>query len=507
MIAGLAVVSLALVLSAFLTFLSPLSERWVVKNLGKHYHAVVQLRRFDISLFPRITVTGTGLVLRPKNPPNGAPLTTLRQFSMGTSWIGLLRHPAHVQYVRLAGLTINIFPHSSQGKTQPAIPKKKRKHSLPPFYFAKVFADGTFLNIFSSNPQKPPRVFAISKLRLQSVAMGKPMAFQAILTNPKPIGQIQTTGQFGPWNPDDPDLTPVSGAYAFQNADLSTIRGLTGILSSRGKYSGQLEQINVQGETDTPQFGLGIGRNRMDLKTQFRAVVDGLNGDTLLRPVKAWLGGSLIVAHGGVLRTTGVKGETISLVVTTDYAQLADIIGIAVKSSTAPLVGRVTIDTRFDLPPGHQDIADRLQLNGNFIIQSAHFTNPDVEQKMTHLSERGEGKPGQKGSPAVLNLKGHFALSGGVMSFSQLSFDVPGASVNLRGKYGLTAENLDFTGVLRLKAKLSQTTRGIRALLLRPLDPLFKGKNAGTVIPIKITGTRQHVSFGIQLGKVFRRFR
>lgn len=507
-IAGIAIAALVLVLSIFLAFLSPLSQRWVIKALGDHYHATVRLQTFQVSLWPRIAVTGGGLVLSHKGKPGEPPLASLRHFSMETGWFGLLRHPAHVRFVRLQGLTINILP-KPQRQPAAARPKKKRKkHHLPPFYFERVSADGTMLNIFSSNPQRPPRVFAISRLQLRSVAVGKAMSFQATLTNPKPIGKIQTVGHFGPWNPDDPNLTSIDGTYAFRNADLSTIRGLAGILSSNGQFNGMLGMIQVQGETQTPRFGLGIGATRINLKTQFHAVVDGTNGDTLLRPVKAQLGKSLIVAQGGVLRVTGIKGRLVSLTVTTDNARLADVVGLAVKSGTPPITGTVSIHTQFDLPPGNQDIAQRLKLDGKFAIRSAHFTDPEVQEKMTHLSQRSEGKPGQvPARPAVLNFKGHFILSSAVMSFQNLSFNVPGASVNLHGTYGLLSEDLDFKGDLRMKAKLSQTTRGIKSFFLKAIDPLFKGKNAGTVIPIKITGTRQHPSFGIQVGKIFSRIK
>jgi hypothetical protein len=509
MVAGIAAAGLAVVLSVFFTFLSPLSRRWVVKALGEHYHANVTLRSFHVALFPHIRVTGRGLVLSHQEEPAAPPLASIRQFSMETTWFGLLRHPTHVRYVTLDGLTIDVPPRSRTGPAMPKPPDKRTRHRLPPFYFERVMANGTVLNIFSRTAHKPPRVFAISRLRLRSVAVGRAMSFQATLTNPQPIGQIQTAGAFGPWNPEDPGLTPISGNYAFRHADLSTIRGLTGILSSHGEYAGQLDFITVQGETDTPQFGLVIGRNRMDLKTQFDVVVDGVSGDTLLRSVNAWLGKSLILARGGVLRTTGVKGRIVSLTVDAPQARLADVLGIAVKSPTPPMVGAVSLQSQFDLPPGEADIAQRLKLNGNFAVQSAQFTDPEVEQKMTHLSERGEGKPRQEDTalPAVLDMYGHFVLSAGTMSFSGLSFGVPGASVNLRGTYGLVGENLNFQGDLRLKAKLSQTTTGVRSFLLKAIDPLFKGKGAGTVVPIAITGTRQHPTFKVQFGKILRRLK
>ena len=86
------------------------------------------------------------------------------------------------------------------------------------------------------------------------------------------------------------------------------------------------------------------------------------------------------------------------------------------------------------------------------------------------------------------------------MHFSDLSFLVPGASVTLDGTYGLADGRIDLSGNARLQAKLSQTTTGFKSFLLKAVDPFFSKKGAGTVLPIKITGTRDSPSFGLNLG-------
>lgn len=504
MIAGIAILGIIVVLSILLARLSPLSRRWVVKALRDHYHSNVELKSFQVTLFPHIVATGGGLALSDKDNPSGLPLVALKSFSMDASWLGLLHHPSRVRYLRLEGLTINVPPRKHKNEKSP----KKTRHHLPPFYLENVEADGAVLNVFSDNPQKPPRVFAISKLRLQSVGVGKAMSFQATLTNPKPIGQIQTSGNFGPWNPEDPSQTAVSGNYAFHDADLSTIHGLAGILSSQGKYHGVLDRIEVEGETDTLNFALGTSGNPEHLKTQFHALVDGVTGQTLLQPVRAELGRSLIIARGGVLRVAGVKGTTVSLNVTTDRASLADVLRLAVKSPAPPMTGDISIHALLEVPSGREDVERKLKLSGSFTIRSAQFTDPAVEEKVTHLSDLGKGNTGQpSGKNAASNFNGRFVLSNSVMSFSNLSFDVPGASVDLHGTYGLLSEELNFQGALRMQAELSQMTTGVKSVLLRAVNPLFKGKNAGTVVPIKITGDRQHPSFGVQYGKLLKRIR
>ncbi len=39
----------------------------------------------------------------------------------------------------------------------------------------------------------------------------------------------------------------------------------------------------------------------------------------------------------------------------------------------------------------------------------------------------------------------------------------------------------------------------MKGLLLKALDPFFKKKRGGYIVPVKITGTYQHPSFGLDL--------
>ena len=97
------------------------------------------------------------------------------------------------------------------------------------------------------------------------------------------------------------------------------------------------------------------------------------------------------------------------------------------------------------------------------------------------------------------NFKGYFRLKNAIMTFSLLTFSVPGARVSLHGSYGLASEELDFHGTLRLQARVSQTTTGIKSFLLKAVDPLFEQADAGTVLPLNITGTRNHPSFKVDI--------
>ena len=187
-----------------------------------------------------------------------------------------------IGHVDVHGLRINLPPKSHR--------KDLPKLSGKPAGRVKIFVDeiratDTVLTLGTDKPGKVPLEFDIQHLLLKSVGAGQPLHFVATLINPKPIGDIQSTGSFGPWNSDDPRQTPLNGSYSFSNANLGTLKGIGGILSSTGHYQGMLDNIAVDGSTDTPDFEVGISGHKVALHTDFHAVVDGTNGDTYLKPV------------------------------------------------------------------------------------------------------------------------------------------------------------------------------------------------------------------------------
>jgi len=174
---------------------------------------------------------------------------------------------------------------------------------------------------------------------------------------------------------------------------------------------------------------------------------------------------------------------------------LLDLLRLAVKGSQ-PMTGDISFQSKLNIPPGKEDIADRLKLDGRFTVRQAHFTKLDLAEKIKALSRAGQGKPGQTAQGSdIFNFSGQFDLKNGSLRLSNLTFRVPGADFHFNGTYALRTGAIDFHGTLSLQAKLSQTTTGIKSFLLKPLDPFFS-KNHVTVLPLKITGTRADPSFG-----------
>ncbi len=479
--------------------LGPIARERVLKLLREKYQSEVELRDLQISLFPRVRATGQGLVMHYHGRTDLPPFITIRAFTAEAGLGALLASTKHASTLRLEGLEIQIPPKSER---QPVAENDKKDSGEKPMDVVvdRVVADGTKLVILPSQEGKDPLEWDIYKLSLRSVGVNRPMQFAATLKNAKPPGDIQSSGEFGPFDADDPGSTPVSGDYTFKNADLSVFKGIAGILSSTGKYGGTLERIEVDGETDTPDFTIRVAGNPVHLKAKFHSIVDGTSGDTLLQPVDAEFLRSRIVANGGVTGKKGVKGKTVALDVVVNQARLQDILKLAIRADKNPMNGIISFKTKMIIPPGDIDVADKLKLDGEFGIGAAKFTSLNVQNKVNTLSGRARGDTDDSDAESVVsNLKGRFRLDNGKVTFRKLTFGVPGALVALEGTYGLRTPDLDFHGTARMEAKVSQMTTGFKSFLLKAADPFFSKKGAGAVIPIKITGTRDKPSFGLEL--------
>ena len=476
----------------------PYLKRRALRIIGEKFHADVDIKDFDVHVFPRVSLHGRGLSIREVGRTDVPPLIAIGEFSASANGLGLIAKPWKISNVQLNDLVITVSPRPKGAKKQG---RDWSKVKDVPVLIEHLNADNAQLIIVPRDPSKSSHVFAIHHLAMHYVGLHRAASFVAQLTNPTPPGNIDAQGSFGPWQADDPAETPLSADYSFLNADLGVFHGIRGILSSHGKFGGVLNEINVEGETDTPDFALKEADHPVALHTNFSATVDGTNGNTLLHPVIAHFLNSTVIANGEVAKKNKeAPGREVLLDVTIQQGTIQDMLHLAVKAHQALMTGPLRMHTKFDLPPGKGDVMDRLKLSGSFSVPGGKFTSEKVNQKLLSLSRHGEGKPDDKNAGSdVSNLSSHFALGDGVVSLSRLNFSVPGADVQLNGDYGLQDEKLDFHGRLRMQAKLSQTVTGFKSLLLKPVDPFFR-KNGKTEIPIKITGTRKEPSFGLDFG-------
>jgi hypothetical protein len=472
------------------------TREWVIRELSARFESNVELQSLHVETTPRMQVTGEGLTLRYRNRAGVPPLIQIARFSFNLGVLGIIHVPRHVKGVYVENMVITIPPSEHNPNPQPRIPRAPATRVV----FNEIVCNDTTLIILPKKAGKDPLDFEIHDLVMKNVGDQKPFDFHGTLTNAKPKGEIATRGTFGPWDAQDPAYTPVTGTYSFDNADLDPFAGIGGTLSSTGKYSGQLNQIEVEGETDTPNFSLDPVGRPVPLHTEFSATVDGTDGDTYLHPVRATLIRSLIIANGSVTHAAGKPGHTISLNIDAPKARLQDILRLATKSTQPVMTGTVNLRTKMLLPPGKDKVIHRLSLDGDFGVNDAEFASVEVRDKLESLSRHALGKPkDEDAGSAVTDLLGHFRLDHDIASFPRLSFRVPGAEVRLTGKYNLPDEALDFSGNLRMQAKLSQTVTGKKSFFLKLADPFFKKDGAGSVVPIRISGTRDNPKFALDL--------
>jgi hypothetical protein len=491
--------------------LGPRARERAIRALQDRFDADVELRSLTLTLFPRPSVIGEGLVIRHRGWSPDHPLISIKRFSAHSDLADLLWQRDRVSAVRLEGLQIHVPPAGRSAlaggmldqhevaSAQPGTDQTRLRINI-----GEIIADGTLLEIEPKEAGKDPLQFQILKLTLYSAAAGRPLTFRAKLMNAKPPGLIDSTGSFGPWQKDDPRSTAVSGTYTFQNADLSVFQGIAGTLSSNGTYGGVLQRIDVTGTTDTPNFALRPGGTPVHLRTRFHSIVNGTDGETLLEPVDARFLNSQFICRGGVVKIDVSKAKTIDLYASTKGARIEDILQLIIGDQKPLLTGAVDFHSKILLPPGKTDVLDRLQLDGQFKIQAGHFTSPTIEQRLQTLSDRARGiskaeESQQPPQTVASNFLAVFRLKDGIASFSTVSFQVPGAEVRLAGDYKLIEEVVDMAGVFRMQATLADTQSGVKHWLLKPLDPLFKKDGAGFQVPLKIAGPREHPEVSVEM--------
>jgi len=504
-IAGGTVLAVVAALIAVSVEISRGARGWVEDSLTHEFNSKVELSSFRVAIpFPLVQGEGENLALQFQGRRDLPPLILVKRFTLRASIWGLLHNSRRISFVRLEGLQINVPPReerSSGGDAKSAVRKFRTLR------FDEILSNGATLKILTSKPGKNPLEFDLQQLRLNSSGTDGALAFRATLSNPTPPGEIVSSGLFGPWNADLPSQTPVSGKYTFEKADLGVFPGIAGILSSKGNYQGVLDQIRVDGTTDTPDFRVTIAGHPVDLSTTFHAMVDGTDGDTFLQPVEAHFGQTDLLAQGSVEGSAGKRGKTITLDVIASHARIEDLLLLAMKESPS-MTGPIRLKTNFILVPGPKQIPDRLNLNGSFDLDSLHFTNSIVQQKVDNLSKRSQGKPNDVVNPEEATrtddvasaMKGNFRVENGILTLTELNYGVPGAVVRLAGTYALEPETLDLSGTVKMQAKLSQTTTGFKSFLLKFADPIFSKSGKGTIVPIKITGSVQHPQYGLELG-------
>jgi hypothetical protein len=511
----LVLILIGVLISMMLRRIEPIMRAEIVEKLQERFHARVELDSFHVSLVNGLWAEGKGLRIWPPAQvvgltvpgANGAavaasswPLIRLEEFRFHAPIVYRLGKPIKISVVQLKGLDVDVPPKTHFSHAEESHEDGNQRHLVKELLHFEVDSfecTDAHLTLETDKPGKMPLEFAIAQLTLSNVNMGGPMGLSAELTNPRPKGPIFTTGSIGPWAAYDPGETPVAGEYRFENADMGVFKGIAGILNSTGKYQGVLRDLVVDGQTDMQDFRLTDFGTALTLHTNFHAHVDGTNGDTWLQPVDAILGRSHFTAEGKIVRvaaettkngTQRPGGHEISLTVNVDHARIEDFLRLTSRSGTPLLNGDVKVKSSLD---------------------GVAFTSEKIQNDVGQLSLRGQGRPKEAkdaknngGADVLSTMQSDFTMVGGVIALPDLIYTVPGAEIDLKGTYSVKGGVLDFAGVAKTQATVSQLVGGWKGLLLTPADRFFKKDGAGTEVPIHIDGTREDPKFGVDLKRM-----
>jgi hypothetical protein len=498
LIIGAPLIVIAAIVVIVLASKWPYTQQAVTKALQDRFARTVQIRSFRKTFFPPGCVA-EGVSFLHRKRLDLPPLITVQTLIIRGSYNGLLRIHPRLDEVEVKGLHVLIPPPGPSGQPNSLMPLTTSTTGAS-ITIGEITTDGALLEFMPRQPGQEPFKMQIQRLTLEEVVEGGVIPYHAALLNTEPPGEIRSDGEVGPWNENDPGSTPVTGSYTYEQVNLGVFEGISGILSSQGKFSGTIGHIDTNGETDVPDFRLSGSSHAVHLISRFQAVVDGTNGDTYLQNVEAHFERTTVTSKGSVAGHPGQHGKTIQLEMAVEGGRIEDLLFLFAEEKHPSMTGSINLRAKVQVPPGPPGFLRKLDLAGSCGIGSGRFTNPDVQQPVDALTQsaHGEDKKQQAEDPETVLSKftGQVSVKNGVATLSNVSFSAPDTRAQLHGTYNLLDRKIDLHGILYTNGKLSETTSGFKALVLKALGPLLKQKSV-TVVPFAISGTSSHPSFAL----------
>ena len=505
------VVVLLIVVGTLLALHWPFTPAALIGSLEQDAQGQVEMGSVREIYFPHPGCVAENVVIH-RDP--SSPKLTIRRLTIVGSYLGMVRR--YIPRVIADGAVLSV----PQGQLKELFASRTGQQPTNT-RVGEIDADGAKI-LVAIEDNNQPLAFQFHELKVRDVARDSAVRFEASLQTPEPTGDLQLQGKIGPFRRDQAGSIPLSGTYSYKNAKLEEFVGVGGVLSSEGKFNGQLQAINVDGTTDTPDFQLDVGVHPVHLKTKFRALVNGTNGDLQLDPVESSWGKTTVTWRGTIQGPGGAKKlKTVALDMTCTSGRVQDLLQLFVHDNVPPMSGAITFQGHVTLPPQLDDFLRKVRLQGEFTIEDGRYTSQETQQQVDILSARARGQADKieddqdtdkrSGTntvsrdlqPVVSTVKSQVVLREGVAHFSDLSFDIPGAVALLNGTYNLRSRAIDMRGPVHLESKLSGATTGVKSFLLKMIGPLrpHKSGDKGSTVLVHVTGTYGHPSFAVQQTK------
>jgi len=157
----------------------------------------------------------------------------------------------------------------------------------------------------------------------------------------------------------------------------------------------------------------------------------------------------------------------------------------------------------------------KLSLKGDASVDDLRLVDAEKQEKVDAFSTRVRKDPpgagagsgdgpgagsggGSRSDPPEITMtaRSETRFDHGMAYFPDIRASMPGARARLHGTFNLLDTTIHLTGQVALERGISHAVTGWKALLLKPVSPFFKKKDAGAVVAVAITGTAQKPKIG-----------
>ena len=473
----------------------PYSESVLIPAIQDSFRAEVKIKSFRRFYFPHPGCAAEYVTLtRPGQPSPTAFLVTVQKIVIVGRYLDFLFRPHHFGNIKLDGLYVRIPSHH---EGQPFKPSSGGTQNIT---VGAITTNGAVLE-FPRPHHTDPFKFEIHYLRVESIAAGSPMSYQLTMAIPEPPAELQSQGSFGPWKKPIGEI-PLHGMVKLTDAKLDKFEGIGGSFRSEERFAGTLEKIEVRGTADSPDFRLTKAEHPVAVSTEFQLSVNNRSGEVLMTEIVAKMGNTTARGYGKVAKNpeTGRRETIVDCDI--EHGRTEDLLWIFNEEPKPAMLGPAHFSGRFRASAFGANFLENLEATGHFEVTDGRFQER-MQQKTNELSARARGKKVKNSVDApdvtVELLSSTYSMDHGVAHFPDLDFHVPGAEARMHGTYNFLNHTVDLHGDLRTDASVSQASSGIKAVLLKPLDPLFHKKNAGAQVPVLMQGPIHHPHFGTDI--------
>jgi hypothetical protein len=409
------------------------------------------------------------------------------------SWSYLFTLQRRVETVEVTGLHIMVPPAGSRAMAEDFPPGSSSDFTGPDTAIDHFVIRNALLDVYGQDGGRLS--FPIYELLLDGVVKGKALRYAVKMRNALPSGEISATGSFGPLDAQNLAATPVSGSFTFTSVRLADVGEIHGTLSSSGQFHGPLGAIEAQVTTHTPDFAVESGQPT-PVDGSIQCTINSLQGDLAIHSIEAQTGRTTIRAVGTIEGTPNATNLDIEV----DQGRAEDLLRMFVHDDV-PVEGAVWIRAHAYLAPAEKGVGflKRLHVKGTFDVPAERVTDKDTEKRLTDFSKRAQDRkspepqsPSRTNRDVLSSVHGPAQIEDGIASSTRIIFSVPGAQADMRGTFNFENKDVHLVGTLQMQSDISHAVTGFKSLLLKPLAPFFRKKNAGAVIPIAVLGGPGH---------------